>query len=380
MADDAVPESSLRANFARAQRQLQAINSTGLASSNVEYQQQALGLVNLLKTCVSQVNQLSLFSNNETPDDYSTSELKLLLIGAYLGEALQKISVSAGRVTILNEAIESYKLFLQTTLSLGLVDKRTVDVERLVANEPSSSKPPTASTGNDRMQKIERFKQQRAMQQYVSELEVRLAGGDKANSAIKDDDVDDVDMDEVEREYAMKLIEFKVYQVVDDLSILKDELKMAKQMEEMMKQRGRESDQRNGSNASPEAKDGEWRLDSQPYHQIDPRTGRPAKTVVFNSKGQPTQPFVLTNSRQAIKDSVFRPGWALPTMTVDEYLEQEQQRGNIISGGGKEPDAKPDIEDSDYEALDAETMKKREWDEFTDNNLKGAGNRGGNRG
>ncbi|KAJ2070950.1 Type 2A phosphatase-associated protein 42 [Coemansia sp. S142-1] len=67
-------------------------------------------------------------------------------------------------------------------------------------------------------------------------------------------------------------------------------------------------------------------------------------------------------------------------MTIDEYLKQEEERGGIISGGGKEPDAKPEIDDNDHEALDAETMKKREWDEFTDNNPKGAGNRGGNRG
>ncbi|KAJ1933327.1 Type 2A phosphatase-associated protein 42, partial [Linderina macrospora] len=62
------------------------------------------------------------------------------------------------------------------------------------------------------------------------------------------------------------------------------------------------------------------------------------------------------------------------------YLQQEQERGNIISGGGKEPDEKPEIDDNDHDALDAETMKQREWDDFKDNNPKGMGNRGGNRG
>lgn len=42
---------------------------------------------------------------------------------------------------------------------------------------------------------------------------------------------------------------------------------------------------------------------------------------------------------------------------------------------GEQPE-KPPIDDNDYEALDAETMKKREWDEFVEANPKGAGNRG----
>ncbi|KAJ2810262.1 Type 2A phosphatase-associated protein 42, partial [Coemansia furcata] len=381
----ASPESSLRVNYARAQRQLQTINKSELASSSVEYQDQAQALVKLLKTCATQVDQLSLFSSNETPDDYSTSELRLLLVSAYLGEALQKLSAPDNRVTILKEAAASYEKFLLTAQLLGIVDKHTVDVERLSTTE-STDRPVANDPGRDRMQKIERFKKMRALQLSIAELEARLAGGDAASGAksTKEEDSDD-DMDEVERDHAVKLIELKIYQVVDDFDILKGEMLMAQQMEEMKRRSAGSSDADNRSRSGPgalpdEASDGEWRLDSQSYHRVDPRPGRPFVRPVFNSKGQPTQPFVLTNNRQAIKDSVFRPGWALPTMTVDEYLKQEQERGGIISGGGKEPDAKPEIDDNDHEALDAETMKKREWDEFTDNNPRGAGNRGGNRG
>ncbi|KAJ2754423.1 Type 2A phosphatase-associated protein 42 [Coemansia pectinata] len=386
--DTSAPESSLRVNFARAQRQLQAINKSELASSSVEYQSQAQALVKLLKTCAAQVDQLSLFSSNETPDDYSTSELRLLLVSAYLGEALQKLSASKNRVAILEEAAVSYKRFLLTAQLLGIVDKHAVDVEKLSTTESNSSsgRPTASDPGRDRMQKIERFKKMRALQLSIAELEAKLAGGDAAagGKSNKEEESDD-DLDEVERDHVVKLIELKIYQVVDDLDILKGEMKMAQQMEEMKRRSAGNGEADNRSRSGPgalpdEVSDGEWRLDSQTYHQIDTRTGRPSVRPVFNSKGQPTQPFVLTNNRQAIKDSVFRPGWALPTMTIDEYLKQEEERGGIISGGGKEPDAKPEIDDNDHEALDAETMKKREWDEFTDNNPKGAGNRGGNRG
>jgi hypothetical protein len=47
----------------------------------------------------------------------------------------------------------------------------------------------------------------------------------------------------------------------------------------------------------------------------------------------PLRPFVITSKRQELRDQVFRPGWALPTMTIDEYLQQEEERGNHIKGG-----------------------------------------------
>ena len=62
-------------------------------------------------------------------------------------------------------------------------------------------------------------------------------------------------------------------------------------------------------------------------------------------------------------------------MTMDEYLEEERRRGGIIDGGGNAnaPQAEPD--EDNMEAVDAATMKAREWDEFVEANPKGAGNR-----
>ncbi|KAJ1961392.1 Type 2A phosphatase-associated protein 42 [Dipsacomyces acuminosporus] len=244
---------------------------------------------------------------------------------------------------------------------LGINTKVITESDESQANTKRATNP-----GLSRMQKIERFKLLRTMQKSVGELEAKL----NANGG----DEEDEDMEEVEREYAIKLLELKVHQVIDDLDILKSEVDMARQMEEMNKLRSTSGDDKKENNSNKD-----WRLDSTSYRGIDPTTGKPIRPL-FNEKGQPMQPFVLTNDRQRIKQGVFKPGWALPTMTVDEYLKQEQERGNIISGGGKEPDAKPEIDDNDHEALDKETMKQREWDDFKDDNPKGWGNRGGNRG
>ncbi|KAJ1899612.1 Type 2A phosphatase-associated protein 42, partial [Coemansia sp. IMI 209127] len=323
--------------------------------------------------------QLSLFSSNETPDDYSTGELKLILVNAYLGEALQKLHAPDDRVPVLEETQERYRQFLTSCFMLGIFKPSSEAEKRLLSRSPNSadqtsSGGPSANernplaAGQSRMEKIARFKQMRAMQQAIAELEAKLSsrGGDGED-----------DMDEAEREHALKLIGFKIYQVVDDMNAVSDEIVMAKQMEEMKRRTsGAMSDD---ARAIERPREEDWRLDSGSYGQIDPRTGQPTRPI-FDNNGRPTQPFVITNDRQRIKEGVFRPGWALPTMTVDEYLQQEKERGNIISGGGKEPEMKPEIDDNDHDALDAETMKQREWDDFKDANPRGSGNRGGNRG
>ena len=52
---------------------------------------------------------------------------------------------------------------------------------------------------------------------------------------------------------------------------------------------------------------------------------------------KPLRPFTIlpaTANREQLRQQVFRPDHRLPTMTVEEYLEVERERGNIITGGG----------------------------------------------
>ena len=95
---------------------------------------------------------------------------------------------------------------------------------------------------------------------------------------------------------------------------------------------------------------------------------------ILSQQGKPLQPFTLLDSRQRLRDGVFRPGHNLPTMTIDEYLEEERRRGGIIEGGGEGSGQAPAVDEDDMEATDRETMKRREWDEFTEANPKGSGN------
>jgi immunoglobulin-binding protein 1 len=95
---------------------------------------------------------------------------------------------------------------------------------------------------------------------------------------------------------------------------------------------------------------------------------------ILDRSGKPLRPFTILDNRQRLRDGVFRPDHNLPTMTIDEYLEEEKRRGGIIEGGGPQSGIRPEPDEDDMEKADEETMKARAWDEFTENNPKGSGN------
>jgi immunoglobulin-binding protein 1 len=82
-----------------------------------------------------------------------------------------------------------------------------------------------------------------------------------------------------------------------------------------------------------ERKDDTWKLDQTP------RGGPDGKGPLMDGKGRPLRPFTImpaghTTERTRLQQEVFGPDYRLPTMTIDEYLAEEERRGNIIQGGG----------------------------------------------
>lgn len=94
---------------------------------------------------------------------------------------------------------------------------------------------------------------------------------------------------------------------------------------------------------------------------------------LLSTSGKPLQPFTLTDKRTQLQRGVFQPSHNLPTMSIDEYLEEEKRRGGIIDGNTNDGPA-PEVDEDNIALADAETMKAREWDEFTEANAKGSGN------
>lgn len=141
--------------------------------------------------------------------------------------------------------------------------------------------------------------------------------------------------------------------------------------------------------------------------KLESRFDAGASGPLLNDKGKPLRPFTITsakggatsrtagyqvlptrdlNERQHMHDAVFQPSHRLPTMSIDEYLEEEARRGNILTGGGAQVAAKATPTktrasrsemDGTQEAEEAREEARQEimyWDEFKESNKRGAGN------
>lgn len=147
-----------------------------------------------------------------------------------------------------------------------------------------------------------------------------------------------------------------------------------------------------GQDSREKARDGEesvWRLDALPPAMSGPRN-------LVDSSGRILRPFTILPSasssssldtRLRLQSQVFGSGHRLPTMSIDEYLDMEYERGNILQGGGAKNTEESQLEGEAKRAWEEEEdnadgfrreedglAKKREWDAYRDDHKKGEGN------
>lgn len=118
--------------------------------------------------------------------------------------------------------------------------------------------------------------------------------------------------------------------------------------------------------------------------RLDPSWTSPASDApLLSESGRPLRPFTIIPKREQLKSEVFRPSHRLPTMSIDEYLEEETRRGRILPSTDKDaptPRAQRQVEseqDGTRTAGEAEEAARQEaiyWDAYTESHRRGEGN------
>ncbi|KAF9941485.1 hypothetical protein BGZ65_003060 [Modicella reniformis] len=337
-------DASLAQVFQRAEALLLDLQKSTLASNSDEFQSKVNESIKGFEHSKDMVRQLSLFSENEFLEDISTKDLRFLLTEYYLGELLLK-RVSQDR---LSELITSK---CETHDVLMAQDKKYQ--EQLTTDAPRDA---AARRG----EKIARFKREKEMRTRIEEFHKELGTTSSGYEGELSPELEDK-----YRDFVLLYLQYAIFQTMEQLVGIQQEIPMLKEMQERKATEG-SSDSRTSNRPKDDERDGRVD-DSRVWNATGP---------LMDSKGRPMRPFVITNQRTEMMQGVFRPGHNLPTMTIDEYLQQEMERGNVLSGGTEEP-KKREIDDNDEEALSAETIRARNWDDFKDDNPKGWGNRGG---
>ena len=118
--------------------------------------------------------------------------------------------------------------------------------------------------------------------------------------------------------------------------------------------------------------------------RLDPSWTAPTSAApLLSESGRPLRPFTIIPKREQLKSEVFRPSHRLPTMSIDEYLEEEMRRGRILPSSGKDAPTPREQRQVDSEkdgtrtADEAEEAARQEaiyWDAYTESHRRGEGN------
>ncbi|KAK5834631.1 PP2A regulatory subunit TAP46 -like protein [Gossypium arboreum] len=356
----------------------------------------------LLEKCEDMISKLGLFSSNETKDDISTNNLKYLLVPFYLAELTEKLAQEE-RIQILKISQAKLKEFISFCEAMELVPQ-----EELEASVQGASN----SFADRRALKIARFRRQRAAEAKLTEIKERKERRGRSIKAaalstpveVGEDDLLDDDGEE-EREAWLTTISLAICKAFDLLEMLKKEEEMLSAIKEkQLKEGEKEFSQAILDDRTKKAE--AWHRDAaararytQPAAPITCATfaqdvieGRANVSQAHEHKHQPMifgpQSLIggsLTSERERMAAQVFQPAYRMPTMSIEEAGLREMEMMNkwqernakmfeeANSAWYKDkPKMGPSEDDEDD---DAAQEKARAWDDWKDDNPRGAGNK-----
>ncbi|GJN13837.1 hypothetical protein PR202_gb00585 [Eleusine coracana subsp. coracana] len=360
-----------------------------LASSSSLDQEGIRKGVHLLRRCDEMVSKLGLFSSNETKDDVSTTNLKYLLVPYYLGEMTEQ-TAQEDRIPILKESQDHLKEFISICEALELIPQDELELSR-------QKQPDTAA--NRRAQKAAQTKLQEIKEKKERRVRSLRAAAVSAPIEAEEEDVLEDDGEE-EREAWLATISLALCKAFDLLDMLKKEEEMLVAVKErqakdgnafareMLDERTQKAEawHHNAATRAPYAKPADP-ITCATFAQ-DVIEGRASVSQAHEHKHQPMifgpASLVgggLTTERERMAARVFQPSYRMPTMSIEEaglremkMMEQWQERtAKMIQEANSawHKDGPSPAQDDE----DAEEEKARAWDDWKDDNPRGAGNK-----
>ncbi|KAJ5101751.1 hypothetical protein NUU61_003973 [Penicillium alfredii] len=322
---------SLRSLFTSAKDDKDVLGSRGDTNTD-SYKDDVQATIAKFQECQRQIGVLSFFSSNESLDDVSTGDLpyghcmrkwgvivvanpfvaRYMTLEYHLAELMQRAHGS-DRESVLRRAAEQYEKFLMRLDEYGLLsggDKKLW--EQYMASPSSFILAPVNDAAARREVKVTRFREEKELKQkleYLARNEARLQSDDE----------------DTRRLYLAEL-QLYTHQTFQSLDLLLQELTMLSAMRNAPPTQLPADDPRQRSNLGGSHYSD--RLDPSLSQLLNGGRNGP----ILNNKGKPMQPFTLLDRRSQLQQGVFRPSHNLPTMTIDEYLEEEKRRGNFVQG------------------------------------------------
>ncbi|KAF9469306.1 TAP42-like protein [Collybia nuda] len=354
-----------------------------------------------LTTLRSRVVGIALFSPNETLEDIATRDLLYLLIPYVTSEVRGRIRTTEReeRILSLGQTQKDIKDFLSNLENYEIVPED----ERALHGRRASTIIDAAQRREHKIKQYQKEKDLRARVEAVRKRRGQLplnsadspSDFDLISSLLpspspkrtpNDDDDEELDSEteDILREATLLLLRLLYAHAHSQLESTVQELELLRNAPPPAVRMSAPEDDRRGKNRKAESD--MWKLDVPSRSN----SGPDGKGPLLDSAGKPLRPFTIlpsdTAERARLQAQVFGPGHRLPTMSIDEYLQIERERGNIITGGGPASEAAPTSSeqltlDSEMDGtkdgevkLEEKRLKDEKWARYTDDNPRGAGN------
>ncbi|TFY82564.1 hypothetical protein EWM64_g1452 [Hericium alpestre] len=338
-----------------------------------------------LRNVLTRVADLALFSPNESFEDISTRDLIYLSVPYILADVEGRVLVAerGNRLEHLCTSERYVRKFITELEMYGII----TESERELFSKKASSIADAAKRRETKIKQYQKEKELRAKLEAIRKRRhVATTSSDESpndydlvasllpSPSLSAADDENSETEDILRDATLLLLRLFYTQACSQLESLDQEFELLGSALPPVLQPPPEADR--------SAQEGEeWRLDAP---RLDRQDG-----PLLDPKGKPLRPFTIlpkdAADRARLQAQVFQPGHRLPTMTIDEYLEIEQERGNIITGGGAASVAQPTSKEQ--LALDAESdtafgrekeeekrLQDEAWARYTDENPRGAGN------
>lgn len=381
---------SLSDDYQRAVKLVDRLESGNLFALSKEYRILHADCLDILIRCLIKVDELGIFSSNESEDELSTNELKYLSLNYYVAKIIEKTPIDSARTSVdarmsaSHLAARKYIEFLSGLHQYGLVKMKSI-IAGLEAMLPQGIK------GSFNLNVLTRGKASRKFKVELHRTLTSLAQHyqDAQTNWMSRGGSDEEDY----RKLKLARLELQQAKAWEALSSIAEELTilgtaasgfsvaplqerevpyvpspyLGRVLVDMVSSRNGGSFDELRNKIKEEQKN-QAKLATRVEQTID--TNR-----LTGERGQVLRPFVITSGnaesrRNRAYGQVFGTGQKLPTVSIEELVEKEL--ANRVK-----PDIKP--EDLDYDEddtlyVDAQTMKARKWDEFTESVAKGSGN------
>eukprot|EP00891_Asterochloris_glomerata_P008622 jgi/Astpho2/8622/fgenesh1_pg.00126_%23_34_t len=324
--------------------------------------------IQALRQCQQQVQRLALFSSNEDAEDITSADLKYLLVPAVLADLLARTPEQEPqqRLHLVGQAVELYRQLLSVLNQYKLHQRQLVyngttlarfivvlhqygllsQISAAAWDADCQDLRPLDATSL-RQQKVERFKrdrdikaklQQIRQQQLRSRRLAELQEPGQAEGAAQPDDAD-------VREAWLLQIEQSAHQALAQLSLLKQEVQLLQ----------------HAAALSPEQRA------QQRAPCPDDLIAQLQGAALNLGRGQ-------TDQRQQLREEVYRPHVALPTISVEQQGDMEiaamlEREAREKQAAGKRKEVDPDDEETDEQMA-----KLRAEDDWKDDHPFGWGN------